>query len=305
MRAWLYQHRKAIAHAVERLRRQPLGSLLSALVVGIALALPAGGFVLVENVGSLARGVTGSPEISFYLSLDATDADVADIESRLRATTDLSGFQFVARDAALAQLAKDGLGDVIEGLESNPLPHAFIVSPRRDDPALFDRLHATFAAWPKVEHVQLDAAWVQRLHALLSLAELGVTLLAALLAGALVIITFNTIRLQILTQRTEIEVIRLLGATDQFIRRPFYWLGCLQGMLGGLVAWGIVTLAIDLLRPSVSGLADAYGAVFALNGPTPQQVGLLLAVAVLLGWIGTALSVRRHLRELATAPRNA
>jgi cell division transport system permease protein len=297
MGAWSYQHRKAIAHAIGRLLYQPLGTLLSALVVGIALALPAGGFLLVDNVASLARGVTGSPEISLYLSLDATDADVTEVESRLRKQDNLSGVQFVPRDVALKQLADNGLADVLDGLERNPLPHAFIVTPRQEDPALFEQLHQTFAAWPKVDHVQLDAAWVQRMHSLLSLVELGVSLLAVLLGAALVIITFNTIRLQILTQRAEIDVTRLLGATDAFIRRPFYWLGCLQGLLGGLVAWTIVTASISLLRGSVESLAQAYGAVFALNGPNLTQVTGLLVVAIALGWLGTALSVRRHLRE--------
>ena len=296
MRAWLYQHRKALAHALGRLTRQPIGTLLSALVVGIALALPAGGFVLVDNVGSLARGVTGSPEISLYLSLEATDEDVVDIEARLRESKELSGFQFVERGMALKQLADNGLADVLEGLPGNPLPHAFVITPASEEPALFETLKARFSAWPKVDHVQLDAAWVQRLHALLALAELGVSLLAALLACALVIITFNTIRLQILTQRAEIEVTRLLGATDQFIRRPFYWLGCLQGLLGGLVAWGIVAGGVRLLRPPVEELASAYGAVFALNGPATEQVMLLLLVSVFLGWLGTALAVRQHLR---------
>ncbi|MCB1959316.1 MAG: permease-like cell division protein FtsX [Rhodocyclaceae bacterium] len=297
MRAWLYQQRKAMAHALGRLWQQPLGTLLSSLVIGIALALPAGGFVLVDNVGSLARGVTGSPEISLYLALDATDEDVKAIEKRLREAPDLAGFQFVPRDSALAQLAESGLSDVLDGLDGNPLPHAFIITPRAESPELFERLNAQFSAWPKVEHVQLDAAWVQRLHALLALAELGVSLLAALLATALVIITFNTIRLQILTQRAEIEVTRLLGATDPFIRRPFYWFGCLQGLFGGLVAWSTVALGIALLRPPAEGLAQAYGAVFTLNSLAPGQVLTLLAVAILLGWLGTALSVRRHLRE--------
>jgi len=296
MRAWFYQHRKALSHALGRLAMQPLGTLLSALVVGIALALPAGGFVMVDNVGSLARGVTGSPEISLYLSLDASAEDVARIEAGLRDSTELTGIQFVDRDQALKQLADNGLGDVLDGLPGNPLPHAFIVTPASEDPALFDTLKARFSAWPMVEHVQLDAAWVQRLHAMLALAELCVSLLAILLAGALVIITFNTIRLQILTQRTEIDVTRLLGATDPFIRRPFYWLGCLQGLLGGLVAWGIVAGGVNLLRPPVEELAAAYGAVFALNGPVTEQVALLLIVAVCLGWLGTALSVRQHLK---------
>ena len=295
MRAWFYQQRKAMAHALARLWQQPLGTLLSALVIGIALALPAGGFVLVDNVGSLARGVTGSPEISLYLALDATDAEVKAIEKRLREAPELAGIQFVPRDSALAQLAENGLADVLDGLDGNPLPHAFIVTPRQESPELFERLNARFSAWPKVEHVQLDAAWVQRLHALLALAELGVSLLATLLAAALVIITFNTIRLQILTQRAEIEVTRPLGATDPFIRRPFYWFGSLQGALGGLVALGTMALGVEALAAPVARLAETYGAVFALSGPDLEASLAIVAFAAFLGWLGAAISVRRHL----------
>ncbi len=145
------------------------------------------------------------------------------------------------RDEGLRQLEAAGLGDVLGGLKSNPLPDAFVLAPRGEDPARVRRAWPTrMQAWPKVAHVQLDSAWVERLHALLGLGRSAVLILAGLLGFALVMVTFNTIRLQILTQRQEIAVSRLLGATDPFIRRPFYWFGGLQGALGGLVALGTI-----------------------------------------------------------------
>lgn len=295
MSNWLYLHVRAIAQALGRLAGQPVGTLLSALVMGIALSLPAGGYLLLDNVASLARGVSGTPEISVFLDTAADKADAAEIEKRLRAEPELASFRFVPRDEALQQLASGGLGDVLGGLNANPLPDAFVVTLRSEDPVLFDALAAQMRAWPKVAHVQLDSSWVKRLHALLGLGRSAVLMLAGLLGFALVIVTFNTIRLQIMTQRSEIEVSRLLGATDPFIRRPFYWFGGLQGMLGGLVALGAVHLGVRALSAPVAALADTYGAVFALAGPQWPEAVVIVLFATFLGWLGAEISVRRHL----------
>jgi len=295
MSNWLYLHVRAIAQALGRLAGQPVGTLLSALVMGIALSLPAGGYLLLDNVASLARGVSGTPEISVFLDTAAGKADAAEIEKRLRAEPELASFRFVPRDEALQQLASGGLGDVLGGLNANPLPDAFVVTLRSEDPVLFDALAAQMRAWPKVAHVQLDSSWVKRLHALLGLGRSAVLMLAGLLGFALVIVTFNTIRLQIMTQRSEIEVSRLLGATDPFIRRPFYWFGGLQGMLGGLVALGAVHLGVRALSAPVAALADTYGAVFALAGPQWPEAVVIVLFATFLGWLGAEISVRRHL----------
>lgn len=295
MSNWLYLHVRAIAQALGRLAGQPVGTLLSALVMGIALSLPAGGYLLLDNVASLARGVSGTPEISVFLETAAGKADAAEIEKRLRAEPELASFRFVPRDEALQQLASGGLGDVLGGLNANPLPDAFVVTLRSEDPVLFDALAAQMSAWPKVAHVQLDSSWVKRLHALLGLGRSAVLMLAGLLGFALVIVTFNTIRLQIMTQRSEIEVSRLLGATDPFIRRPFYWFGGLQGMLGGLVALGAVHLGVRALSAPVAALADTYGAVFALAGPQWTEAVVIVLFATFLGWLGAEISVRRHL----------
>lgn len=297
MNNWFHLHAHAIGIAVRRLARQPVGTLLSALVVGIALSLPAAGYLLLDNVSSLARGVSGSPELSIFLSSEASRADIADMDKRLGSDADVASYVFVSRDEAMRQLERSGLGDVLGGLAANPLPDAFVVTPASADPELYQTLLARFGEWERVEHVQLDSAWVERLHALLELGKSSVLLLALLLGIALVIVTFNTIRLQILTQRHEIDVSRLLGATDPFIRRPFYWFGSLQGLLGGVVALITVWLAVHALAAPVEGLAATYGAVFALSGPGLPESFALLAFAALLGWCGSELSVRRHLRE--------
>jgi cell division transport system permease protein len=295
MRNWLYLHLRAIGHALGRLAAQPLGTLLSALVVGIALSLPGGGFLLLDNVSSLVRGVSGTPEISVFLDLEAGAQDVAAIEQRLKVEPDLASYRFVPRDEGLRQLEAAGLGDVLGGLKSNPLPDAFVIAPRGEDPAVFAGLAARLQTWPKVAHVQLDSAWVERLHALLGLGRSAVLMLAGLLGFALVIVTFNTIRLQILTQRQEIAVSQLLGATDPFIRRPFYWFGSLQGALGGLVALGTVWLGVQALGQPVARLAETYGAVFLLSGPDWRASVTIVMFAAFLGWLGAVISVRRHL----------
>lgn len=294
---WLSLHLRALALALRRLARQPLGTLLSALVVGIALSLPAAGYVLLDNVAALARGVSGTPEISIFMVQEAGAAELGAVERQLRGDPAVASYRLVSREEALRQLEQSGLGDVLGGLPANPLPDAFVVTPRGDDPQLYQLLEVRFSQFDGVEHVQLDSAWVERLHALLGLGKSAVSLLAVLLGFALVIVTFNTIRLQIMTQRQEIDVSRLLGATDAFIRRPFYWFGTLQGVLGGLVALATVWLAVRALSAPVEGLAAAYGAVFGLAGPGWRDSATIVGFAALLGWLGSAISVRRHLAE--------
>jgi len=206
--------------------------------------------------------------------------------------------RLVPREETLRRLKdSEGLSEVIESLPRNPFPDAFVVVPSDEAPEALEAMRAEFVKYPKVEHVQLDSAWVKKLDAFLRLARLAVTLLAALLGVALIAVTFNTIRLQILTQGAEIEVSRLLGATDAFIRRPFYYFGALQGLAGGLVAWGTVLIAALLLRGPVADLAYLYGIEFALHILPLSDSALLFGLAALLGWAGAWLSLSRHLRD--------
>lgn len=309
MSVWLAQHLKALHWAWQRLAATPINTLLSLLAIGIALALPAGGQMLLDNTLKFVRstfsnsGATAStaPQISLFMRLDADRGAADAIAGRLQKHTAVKRVHFVAREATLERMQADpGLRDVIASLPKNPYPDAFIISPQDDSPEAMEALRAELSGWPQVEHVQLDSAWVRRLDAMLRLGRLGVTLLAALLGAGLIAITFTTLRLQILARRAEIEVCRLLGATDAFIRRPFYYFGFLLGLAGGIVAWLIVFAITQLLREPIAQLAGLYDATFILHPLSIQDTLLLLALASALGWFGAALSLGRYLRDDAS-----
>ncbi len=298
MTGWFGLHLGALAHAARRLARAPFGSLLSALVVAIALALPALGYVLADSVAQLVEGLSGRPEISVFMKIGAERRQVENVAEKLRADPGVAQLRFVPRDQALKALAAGaGLGDVATALGDNPLPDAYVITPRNDGTAEFERLRDGASRLPGVAHVQLDTEWVQRLAALVALARSSVAVLAALLGAALVIVTFNTIRLQILTQRHEIGVSLLLGATRSWVRRPYLYFGALQGALGGLLAWALLVGILALMRPPAQRLADSYGIPLALHNPALFEVAALVGLAALLGWLGAALSVHRHLRD--------
>jgi len=299
MRNWLIQHVRALFFTLRRLLSTPTASLLNILVIGIALSLPTGMYALLKNVQSLAEQVTGTPQISLFLNLNASHDDIERIGKQLRQHEAVGKFEFVPRDRALEQLKQStGLADVIGGLAQNPLPDAYIVYPKKTDTHTLDALHDEFQKWPKVEHAQLDSAWAHKLEALLSFGRMAALILAALLSFALVAVTFNTIRLQIITQREEIEVSKLIGATNSFIRRPFLYFGLLQGMLGGATAWLIISISLHLLNGSMAQLAQLYASSFALHSLSASDSLTLLLFSACLGWLGAWLSVAQHLWQI-------
>lgn len=290
MSAWLRQHRQALGIALRRL------GVLNTLVIGVALSLPAGGYALLENLREVAGRIALDTQISVFLQPGARRAEAEALGKALRADGRIERVRFIPREDALKDLSSvQGLPEVIAALGRNPLPDAFVVTARAESLAALSR---DLARLPGVAHVQADAAWARRLAALASIGRLALWLLSALLAVGLVAVTFNTIRLQILTQRAEIEVSKLIGATDAFIRRPFYYLGFVQGMAGGLVALAIGWAGLAALNREVRSLAQSYGSSFDL-----AQLGAGDAVAVILfagvlGGLGAQLSVARHLREI-------
>lgn len=301
MNAWLTQHLAALRGALQRLATSPLNTLLSLLVIGIALTLPASGVVLLDNLRQVAEGASGVQQISLFLVPEAGRKEVAAIESRLgQALPGKAGqWRYVPKEDALKHLqGNEGMADLVASLPRNPLPDAFVVEPRDTDPATLEGLAQTMGTWPGVAHVQLDSAWLKRFDAFLRLGRLAVLLLAAAFAAALVAVTFNTIRLQILAQSDEIEVATLIGATDGFIRRPYYYFGALQGILGGLLAVGLVSAAVAALAGPVDNLAGLYGTTFRLHGLAPAHSALLLGLGGMLGWLGAQLSVSLYLRQL-------
>ncbi|MFA6312132.1 MAG: permease-like cell division protein FtsX [Sterolibacterium sp.] len=298
MNAWLVQHLKAFTWALRRLAAAPVNSLLSLLAIGIALALPAGGQMLLGNALQFVGGSgnhTATPQISLFLALDADRKTADGIAARLKNLANAKEVRFVSREEALKRMqANEGLADVIAALPKNPFPDAFVVEPRDESPAATESMREEISHWAKVEHVQLDSAWVRRLDAMLKLGRIGVAMLTLLLGLGLVAITFTTIRLQVLAQRAEIEVSRLLGAAESFIRRPFYYFGALQGLAGGAVAWLIVSAMTAVLAGPVADLAQLYNASVTLMPLATSDALLLLLLAGSLGWLGAALSLGQH-----------
>jgi len=299
MRVWLQHHRLSLAQTTARLAKSPFATTLNVVAIGVALALPFGVYCVLSNLETLSRKVSVDPQLTVFLAKEVAKADIAAVEARLKGAQGVRAVRFVSREAALADLGRiGGLEEVIASLPQNPLPDAFVVTLSGSDPVLADRLEAEFKSLPKVAYVQADSAWVRRLDALLRLGRTAVALLAGLLGIALVAVTFNTIRLQILTQRDEIELCRLIGATHAYIRRPFFYLGSLLGLLGGLAALGIVIAGLAFLNRDLATLAPLYGADLRLSLPSPREMGAVLGSAAALGWLGAYLSVSRHLREL-------
>ncbi len=299
MRSWLRDHARAVRDATGRVAANPMPSLLNVLVIGVALSLPVGLYLGLTHLQSFTRQLSSDPQISIFLGLDADSSEVAAIDQKLRTDPEVGSYRLIPRAQALADLKRRaGLSDVLENLKQNPLPDAFVATARDNRPETLERLRGEAAAWPKVAHVQLDSEWARKLDAALRLGRTAVGILGVLMAAALVAVTFNTIRLQILTRREEIEVSKLIGATNPFIRRPFLWFGALQGVAGGLAAWLIIALAVYLLNRDLAGLAALYSASFRLPGLSLEDAGSLLGFAALLGWLGAWLSVTRHLWQI-------
>jgi len=295
----LTQHAVVLRNMLRRMFISPLAGFLNILVIGIALSLPAGMYVLLQNAQGLVAQLSGTPQISLFLALNTRTTDVDFLHKQLEQDPAIASVEFIPRGKALEQLKQStGLADVIGGLNQNPLPDAFVVHPKSGEAKALDDLRNELAKLPNVDLAQLDSAWAYKLEAMLKFARLAVLILASLLSLALIAVTFNTIRLQILTQRDEIEVSKLIGATDGFIRRPFLYFGAVQGLFGGIAAWLIITASLHLLNRQLSALSQLYASQFTL---LPMSVGdslSLLLFSLYLGWLGAWLSVARHLSQI-------
>jgi cell division transport system permease protein len=288
MRAWLRQHREALARAARRV------GVLNTLVIGVALALPAGGYALLESLRALTGRLSLEPQISLFLDAKRTDVDA--LAARIKRDPRVRGLRFVPREEALREIgAVQGVPELVEALGRNPLRDGFVISTANES---IEPLAAELAKLPGVAHVQADALWARRLASLARVARAALWLLAGLLGAALVAVTFNTIRLQILTQREEIEVSKLLGATDAFVRRPFYYAGLLQGLVGGAIALALVYASLALLNRQIAPLAATYGSDFRLAFLGSDDAAAVLALAGALGWLGAHLSIGRHLLDI-------
>jgi cell division transport system permease protein len=305
MNIWFRQHRFALGAALSHVRKAPGSFLFNVLVVAIALALPFAGLTLLDNVRPMSEQLSVDPEISLFMKLDATREQAQAVGPQLRtiAKDTRARIVFVPREQALATLKdKSGLADVIETLGDNPLPDSYVVKlagfTSAGDAARIDAVADQMRALDGVDTVQVDSAWVKRLAALLGVLRLVLLLLAVTLGMVVIAVVFNTIRLQVLTQREEIAVSKLLGATDNFIHRPFYYTGALLGLCAGAAALGAVALTLGPLNTAIAQFARLYASEFQLTALPALPIAGLLAVSAGLGLVGAMLSVQRHLSRL-------
>ncbi len=297
--AWLASHQANARESAARIARTPLATVLTVTVIGIALALPAGLHLAVANLRAAAAAWEGAARISVFMDVAAGDAGAERLAARLRGRAELAGVEVISRAAALEEFkAESGLAAALEMLDENPLPAVVVVTPRDGDPVAVEALRAELARADGVDAVELDARWLARLQAMLELSKRAVALLAALFALAVVVIVGNTIRLDIQNRRQEIEVAKLIGATDGWIRRPFLYEGAWYGVAGGLAALGLIAIAFGLLSGPVAQLAGLYGSDHGLVGLDLGAAGAVLLGGALLGWAGSWLAVARHLAEI-------
>jgi len=307
MNIWFRQHRFAFGAALNTVRKAPGSFLFNVVVVAVALALPFAGVTLLDNVRPLSEQLSVDPEISLFMKPGVAREDAQALAPQLRQL--LAGnharISFVPREQALDSLKeKNDLSDVIATLGDNPLPDSYVMkldgfaATSSAEAARVDLLADHMRQLPGVDSVQVDSAWVKRLAALLGVLRLALLLLAVTLGVVVIAVVFNTIRLQVLTQREEIAVSKLLGATDNFIHRPFYYTGALLGLGAGAVALGAVALALRPLNTAIAEFARLYASDFQLTALPPLAVAGLLAISAGLGLVGALLSVQRHLARL-------
>ncbi len=299
MKAWLTHHLHSLKIAAQRFRDAPLATLLTILVIGVAVAMPSGLYVLLSNLDRAAGGVKPQIELTLFLKTDVPENKSKALAADLAKQPDIAGVVFISKAEGIRKLEAAGLSDITAGLPENPLPDTLILTPQQTNPEALDALYNRLTKLDTVQQVVMDADWVKRLTALMGLGKNLVLLLAALFGLALAAITANTIRLQIYAQQDEIEVAQLIGATDRFIRRPFLYYGGIQGLVGGIAGWLILLLGGALIESSVAQVATAYGASFTLNSLNLAELIPLLGLSTLLGWLGAYFSVNQALRQFA------
>ena len=304
---WLRQHFFAFADAFSHLLRSPGNFVLNVLVVSIALALPFAGLTVLENVRPVSEQLAVEPEISIFLKMDVSRDKATALSTTINGILQSSGstakLEFTPREKAFDSLkSKTGLNDVLATLGSNPLPDTYVLKlsgfQNAMDASRVDDIAQKLKAMPGVDTVQIDSAWVKRLAALLRILRLVLLFLGITLGAVVVAVVFNTIRLQVMTQYEEIEVSRLLGATNAFIHRPFYYTGALLGLCAGGLALGLVVLALQPLNLAITDFARLYASEFRLAAPSIEAIAFLLGASALLGLFGAMLSVKRHLSRL-------
>ncbi|NKB36317.1 MAG: cell division protein FtsX [Gammaproteobacteria bacterium] len=301
---WLLQHAQASIFSLGQLFKQPLNSFLTTAVVGIALSLPAGFYLLLDNSQRVAADWDNSSEISLFLQTGLEQEQVTELATALGQWNGISAVRHISPEQALEEfISQTGSADISSTLGENPLPAILLLQPEIENLSIAagEEMLEKLRALPEVDSAQFDRQWIQRLFAIIDIVRKAVTILAIVLAIAVLLIVGNTIRLAIYNRRSEIEVNKLFGATDAFIQRPFLYSGIFQGIGGSLMAWALLSLTLFLMEAPVSRLAELYASQFRLHGLAFSEVLFLLLSGASLGLAGSWVSVKRHIRDIEPA----
>ncbi|MBW0147885.1 permease-like cell division protein FtsX [Marinobacter arenosus] len=299
--SYLTHHRKVARDSAERMWRTPVASLMTWTVMGVALALPVALLLLLTSLEGVSAGWESSARLTAYLQLDVPLEDARELSDEIGADGRVAEVELVDRADALAEFrASSGLEDALDYLEDNPLPHTLLITPEESarSEAGVEGLLRFVEEMEGIERVQVDLGWLQRLNAMTDLLARAVWALSLLLAAAVVLVIGNTVRLAIENRRDEILVAKLVGGTDAFVRRPFLYTGAWFGLGGGVVAWVLLQVSLWWLSGPIERLAGLYRSEFSLSGLSFDGALALIIVAMLLGWLGAWVAVKRHLDDI-------
>lgn len=298
LRGVLTHVRQAVTSLGE-LWRSPLWALITVAVLGISMTLPTTLHLLVKNVQQVSRSYDESFEISLFLKNDASATDIATLVTLLQGDTEVAKVRLIDKAAAMAEFKQQsGFGEALAFLDQNPLPDVLLVTPRKNQPAAAEALMHKLEKERFVELAKLDISWLERLAALMNLMQQAVYTIAVLLLSAALLVIGNTIRLSIMDKKAEIEVMKLVGATDAFIQRPFLYTGIWLGLFGGFLAFVVVELMLWWLQGAIATVTQLYQSDFVLNSLSLREFGYLMLIAVTLGLVGSYIAVRSHIKAI-------
>jgi cell division transport system permease protein len=298
---WAARHGHALFSSAGHLARHALPTLLTVIVMGLALSLPLALNVLVHNVRDATGDFSEAVGLSVYFKADVSPQKVQQLAKTVGERAGVANVTLITAAQALEEFrTQSGFGAALDALTENPLPNVLTIrpTPASSSPAQLDALRNYLMSWPEVDSVQLDRDWVLRYNAILELLRRTVLITAVLLGAGVIAVVGNTIRLEILNRRAEIEVTKLVGGTNAFVRRPFLYAGVLYGIAAGLIGWSIVALAHLSLLGAATALSNAYGSHFALRGPDLRELGALLLSGMALGWFGAWIAAARQLARI-------
>lgn len=302
LKNYLLRHLQTFIYTLGQLSLKPLSTLLTAAVIGIALAMPTGLHLLLTNVTDVLSGWNSATQISLFLDRGISEQRIGHIQQRLTKMSEIGSVEFISKGDALEEFRQhSGFGDALNALEDNPLPDVLLVFPSNTllgNESALATLREELSGILGVEMALLDMEWIKRLFSLMEVGDRAVWILSLLLAMAVLLIIGNTIRLAIQNRRDEIIITKLIGATDSFIQRPFLYTGIWYGIFGGMIALILVEISVLLLDGPVQQVAQLYHSQFALHGVSMKTFLFVMLSSPLLGFLGSWLAVIRHLRSI-------